>query len=261
MRPRHVFKLLLAHPLTRALNIDDPNTTQLRRQIIREKRFLQQIYLEWYAALAEALPEGPGRVLELGSGAGFLNDLIHELITSDVFSYPGIRVVLDGEKLPFSNKVLRGILMIDVLHHFSRPRCFFTEAGRCIRPGGIIAMIEPWVTPWSRFIYTWLHHEPFCPEAKEWEFHLKGPLSSANGALPWILFKRDREQFEREYPIWEIQVIKPMMPFRYLIAGGISMRQLMPYWSFALWHKVENMLQPWMNNLAMFAFIVLRRRA
>ncbi len=31
-------------------------------------------------------------------------------------------------------------------------------------------MIEPWVTPWSRIIYKYLHHEPFDPHETEWCF-------------------------------------------------------------------------------------------
>ena len=66
----------LAHPLTRGLDIDDPRTTELRRSIIRYKKFLRRIYEEWYTALAGALPEVQGPVLELGSGAGFLREYI-----------------------------------------------------------------------------------------------------------------------------------------------------------------------------------------
>jgi hypothetical protein len=33
-------------------------------------------------------------------------------------------------------------------------------------------MIEPWVTPWSRFVYNLLHHEPFDPETPSWNFQL-----------------------------------------------------------------------------------------
>ena len=56
-----------------------------------------------------------------------------------------------------------------------------------------------WVTRWSRWIYGRFHHEPFDPQRADWEFPLSGPLSGANGALPWIIFQRDREQFEREW--------------------------------------------------------------
>jgi len=85
-------------------------------------------------------------------------------------------------------------------------------------------------------------------------------LSGANSALPWIIFDRDRTRFEREFPEWQIHTIKPFMPFRYLLSGGVSMHSLMPGWSFALWRNLENLLRPWMKSLAMFALIVLRKK-
>ena len=120
-------------------------------------------------------------------------------------------------------------------------------------------MIEPWVTPWSRVVYTRLHHEPFRPDAPEWEFPSTGPLSGANGALAWIVFVRDREQFAREFPEWQIHVITPGMPFRYLLSGGVALRSLMPGSTFRLWRRIESGLQPWMDTWAMFAHIVLVR--
>ena len=92
----------LAHPLTRRLDIDDPRTTHLRRQILREKGFLQHVYRVWYTSSAAELPHGQGGVLELGSGAGFLSDLVPNLITSEVFWRPGVRVALDGMQMPFA---------------------------------------------------------------------------------------------------------------------------------------------------------------
>lgn len=49
-------KAWLAHPLTRGLDINNPRTTQIRKQIIQKKSFLRQIYQEWYASIAAALP-------------------------------------------------------------------------------------------------------------------------------------------------------------------------------------------------------------
>lgn len=252
-------KTWLAHPLTRGLDIDDPRTTHLRHKIIQEKRFLKQIYGEWYTTIAAAVPDAKGAVLELGSGAGFLSEFIPNLITSEIFYGPGIRAVLDAHRLPFAVGTLRGIVMTDVLHHLPKAKDFFSEAARCVRSGGVIVMIEPWVTPWSHLIYTRLHHEPFQPNALEWEFPTTGPLSGANGALPWIIFARDRAQFEQEFPEWTIDTIKPNLPFRYLVSGGVSLRSLVPAWSSGLWRGLENALEPWMDKLAMFAQIVLRR--
>ena len=249
----------LTHPLLRDLDLDDPRTTTARRQIIKRNRFLRQIYAEWYVSLAAWLPPGAGNVLELGSGAGFLSDMVPNLIASEIFWCEHIQVVADGRRLPFAAGALRAILMTDVLHHVPDVRAFLRDAARCIRPGGVVAMIEPWVTRWSRFIYRRFHHEPFCPDATVWEFPSSGPLSGANGALPWIVFARDRVQFEREFPQWRIELIQPGMPFRYLVSGGVSRRALMPGWSFGLWRGVESRLQPWMNTWAMFAQIVLQR--
>jgi SAM-dependent methyltransferase len=200
-------------------------------------------------------------VLEIGSGAGFLADFIPGLITSEILVCRGVRVVLDAEHLPFAGRALRSIVMTNVLHHLPRPRQFFTEAARCVRPGGTVVMIEPWVSNWSRFVYTHLHHEPFNPDAQAWDFPSIGPLSGANSALPWMLFARDREQFQRECPEWEIEAITLCMPFRYVLSGGVSLRSLMPGATFPVWRRIEALLQPWMANWAMFAAITLTRRA
>lgn len=253
-------KTFLEHPLTRGLDIDDPKTTHLRRRILEEKRFLHRIYEEWYRRLARSLPAGPGAVLELGSGAGFLADFVPGLVRSEVFFCPGIDAVLDGLALPFADGSLKGLLMTNVLHHLPGPRRFFAEAARAVRPGGVIALIEPWVTPWSRLVYTKLHHEPFLPEARDWEIPSGGPLSGANGALPWILFVRDRERFEQEVPAWSIRSVEPIMPFRYLVSGGISLRTLVPAASYPLFRGIEGALSPLRNRLAMFAHVVLERR-
>ncbi len=256
-----MLKRWLAHPLLRDLDVDDPRTTALRRQIIRDNRFLRQIYQEWYGALIASLPQGLGSVLELGSGAGFLAEMIPGLITSEVFWCEHIRFVVDGRRLALRDAQLRAIVMTDVLHHVPDVRAFLAEAARCVRSGGALVLIEPWVTRWSRIVYSRLHHEPFRPQTPDWEFPAQGPLSSANGALPWIVFERDRVQFEREFPQWRIATIKPFMPFRYLVSGGVSLRALMPGWSFGAWRGLERMFDPWMKTWAMFALIVLRRVA
>jgi SAM-dependent methyltransferase len=254
-----VLRRLLEHPLTRGLDIDDPRTTHLRRRILREKGFLRRIYEEWYGALAASLPPGPGGVLEIGAGAGFFADFVPGLIRSEVFYCPGIDAVLDGLALPFAEGSLRGIAMTNVLHHLPRPVEFFAEAARCVRPGGVVTMIEPWVSPWARVVYTRLHHEPFDPASREWEIREGGPLSGANGALPWILFVRDRERFARAAPGWRLRSIEPAMPFRYLVSGGISLRSLAPAASFPVWRSLERALHPFRHRLAMFAHVVLER--
>jgi hypothetical protein len=132
-----------AHPLTRGLDIDDPRTTHLRLRIIQEKSFLRQIYQEWYRDIVAALPPGQGAVLELGARGGFMSEFVPDLITSELFYCPNIRVTLDGLRLPFLAKSLRGIVTTNVLHHLPQTRPLFAEATGCVRSGGVVAMIEP----------------------------------------------------------------------------------------------------------------------
>ncbi len=252
-------KRWLEHPLTRGLPVDDPRMTSLRRRIIREKGFLRRLYREWYEQIGRALPSGEGPILELGSGAGFLSERLPGLITSEVFYCDGIRIVLDGQRLPFWDSSLRAIVMVDVFHHLPAVCRFLQDATRCLRPGGKIIMIEPWVTPWSRWIYRHLHHEPFIPEATEWEFAPGGPLSGANGALPWIVFSRDRVRFLKCFPELRIAEIRLMMPFAYLISGGMSLRGFFPGVFYGWIRLMERLFAPYLPRLAMFAQITLSR--
>lgn len=249
----------MAHPLTRGIDIDDPRATHLRRAIIRQKRFLEKIYDEWYTDLACLIPPGTAPVLELGSGAGFLEEYIPGAITSEVFRCPHVSLVADGKNLPFSGASLGAIVMTDVFHHLPRAAAFLAEAARCVRPQGILAMQEPWVTSWSRLAWGYLHHEPFDPEVSEWDFPFSGPLSGANGALPWVIFHRDLRRFVERFPEWRLRMIRPSMPFRYLLSGGVSTRFTMPAWSFGAWRSLEGVLRPFLPHLAMFALIVLER--
>jgi len=253
-------KKLLAHPATRDLSIDDPRTTERRREIIQSNRFLWRIYDEWYRLIAARIPEGTGGVIELGHGSGFLERYIPGLITSEVLACRGVDVVLDARRLPFAPGSLKAIAVVNVLHHIPGVREFFGEARRCLRPGGCIAMIEPWVSTWARVIYPRLHHEWFHPEAADWTFPETGPLSSANGALPWIVFESQRRVFETEFPEFEVQDVRPIMPFRYLVSGGVSLRQLMPSATFPLWRGIDTVFSRWPKRWPMFALIHVGRR-
>ena len=252
----------MKHPLCRDMDIDDPEANAVVRKIIREKEFLRRIYEKWYSELARVLPENPsGRVLELGSGAGFMKDHVPGLMTSEILHLSHVDVVMDAHHLPFADDVLKAILMVDVFHHLAHVRDFLSEAARCIRPGGVMAMVEPWHTPWSGFVYRYLHHEPFEPNAQNWHFPEGGPLSAANSALPWMVFARDRSVFEKAFPLWRVHSVRLHTPFSYLLSGGVAMRSLVPEQSFDFFRRIETTLTPWMKYCAMFATIVIKKRS
>ncbi len=250
---------ILQHPLTKGMDLDDPNTTSLRKQIIQDKPLLKHIYEEWYEAICARLPSVEGSILEIGSGAGFLKSRIPDLITSDIMPVPGNDITCNAQALPFEDNSLRAIVMVNVLHHISDPEQFFKEAYRCIDDDGAIILVEPWVSSWSRIIYSNLHHEPFNPESPSWKLPESGPLSGGNDALPWIIFERDQEKFSQKTN-WYVKSVQPTMPFRYLLSGGVSMRNLLPGWMIRPLTALENIMSPKMiRKTAMFAYITLKQ--
>ena len=250
---------LLSHPLTRGADLDDPRTTDLRLQVVRGKPFLRRIYDEWYGLIGSRVPAGSGAILELGSGAGYFKEVLPSTIRSEIFHCSNVDVVADARRLPARSGSLKAIVMTDVFHHIPQPEAFLDEAVRCLRPGGRIVMIEPWVCGWSTFVYRHFHHEPFEPGAEQWEIPDSGPLSSANGALPWIVTVRDRERLRRRFPELEVEEVLPMMPVRYLVSGGISMRNLVPSATHGAWKALEDVALRWNRNFGMFALFSLKR--
>ena len=251
-----MLKRLLAHPATRGLDLDAPETTALRREIVRSKPFLKAIYEEWYGLIVDRIPEGKGVMVELGAGGGFLSEVLSGVVTSDVFEVPGVDRVIDARDLPFEDNELKAIAMTNVFHHIPNADQFLSEAQRTLRPGGRILMIEPWNTWWSRFVHKHLHVESMDPDAGEWSFPSTGPLSTANAALPWIVAERDRDRLESEWSDLRVTEVLPFMPFRYLASGGISMRSLQPLWSFNVWKALEKYTGTEANS-AVFALIVI----
>ena len=252
-------RFFLSHPLTKGLDLDDPRTTEARCEIVRTKGFLRRLYADWYRMICSHIPDGDGAVLELGSGAGHFREFAPHAIRSDVLLIRNVDLVADGCHLPFVSGSLKAIVMTDVFHHIPRPEAFLAEAERCLRPAGRVVMIEPWVSRWSRIVYRHLHHEPFLPEADSWNLPPTGPLSSENGALPWIVFVRDRDKLTQRFPQFAIEEISPMMPLRYLASGGISMRSLMPAFTYKIWQVLEAAVSASNDRLGMFALFCLTR--
>lgn len=243
-------------------DLDDPATTLLHAEIIQKKPFLRKLYIDFYKQLEKVVSDPQGKVLvELGSGAGFIKEVISNAITSDILELPNVDKVFSALKMPFEKASVDAFFMFDVLHHITDPGAFFREALRCLKIGGRIVMIEPANTLWSRFIYKNFHHELFDTQAK-WEFgslQETGPLSDGNGALPWIIFSRDRRIFENEFPSLRIVRMRNHTPLRYLLSGGLTLRQLVPSFTYPVIKAIEYTLSPVNNLLGMFQTIELEK--
>jgi len=247
-------------PETRGIeNLDDPAVTLLHGDILRKKIFLRKLYTDVYRQFLSAIPQPQTKVLvELGSGGGFIKEIIPNVITSDVLNIAGVDKVFSATDMPFKDSSVDAFFMHNVLHHIAEPRRFFSEAVRCLRHGGRIVSVEPANTPWARFVYTNFHHEGFDPQGK-WGLDRPGPLSQANDAIPWIIFVRDRKIFEEEFPQLKIVSLRNHTPLRYLFSGGFTLRQLVPAVAYPLVKGIEYLLTPAGNYLGMFMTVVLDR--
>lgn len=234
--------------------LDLPETTEIRKAFFQKKSYLKKLYEFWYNSLLDNIPKETGAVLELGTGGGFLKRKNPSLITSDVMPLSRIDCIIDARSLPFTPCSLKAIVGTNVLHHVPQIWKFFGEAIRVLRPGGRLVFIEPWPTLFSVFIYKYLHHEPFDLWA-DWSVASGGPLTAANGALPWIIFARDKNQFAKKYPNLKIVSLKAFMPFSYLVGGGIERRWPLPPPFFPIMRFLERPFD-W---LGLFALIVVEK--
>lgn len=243
---------------TKHFELDSIERTIAHGKVIQNKRFLKLIYTEWYNKIKLLSKyNSTGKFVELGSGAGFIKDVMPNIITSDVLCIPKVDKVIFANSIPFKDNSLDSLILIDVLHHLHNVRSFFHEANRTLKKDGLIVMSEPWNSLWSRFIYQNFHHEPFEPNGS-WEIDGERPLSAANGALAWIIFERDRLKFESEFPNLSIELIKLHTPLRYLLSGGVSMKQLVPNFSFSFFTKIDEAFAS--KLFSMFAYIVIRKK-
>ncbi len=234
-------------------------TIEQRRRMIRNKPFLRAVYHDWYTMVRDALGDTDGPVLEIGSGPGFLDEVVPGLVRSDIVFDRAQHVVLDATALPYAPSTLAGIAAVNVFHHLPDPRRFLREALRCLKPGAHLVLLEPWATPWAALCMRLFHHERYEPKAS-WESVSPGrPLDEANNALAWIVFGRDRAQCAREFPQLAVRSTRLMMPLRYLLSGGVSRSFGAPLWTYTSVKLFETIVTPLMPLAAMFALVDIER--
>jgi SAM-dependent methyltransferase len=169
------------------------------RRVWKAKPALRQIYEVWFDAVLGEAPLA-GRVLEVGAGPGFLSNHARstrpdlKLVASDIEVSPWQDLTTDCMRLPFRSQSLDTIVGLDFLHHLAHPAWFFAEAARTLVPGGKIAVVEPWVTPFSYPIYRWLHQEGCRLGLDPWDpFRVDGTKSKeafqGDGAVVWRLLQ------------------------------------------------------------------------
>lgn len=236
-------------------SLDSPERSISHGEIIKHKFLLRNLYLDWYSIFINEISMLPhGLLVELGSGGGFLKEIEPKIICTDIIDLPSNDMTFSALEMPFEDHSVAGIFMIDTMHHIPDSEKFLLEACRVLHKGGKIIMIEPANSIWGRFIYKNFHHEPFIP-AGSWTIPSTGPLSGANGALPWIVFIRDNEIFRNKFPNLKIESTEYINPFTYLFSGGVSKKQLVPDFAYPVIKYFDKWLPRISKQLSMFMVI------
>ena len=241
------------------LPLDSPERTVHHGELIRSKKILRKLYHQWNAEYVSEIAFAPeGLLVELGSGGGALKEMEPRIITTDYLDLPTNDMTFSALEMPFADQSVAAIFMTDTMHHLPDAGLFLEEVDRVLMDHGKLMMIEPANSTWGRFIYQHFHHEPFEP-SKGWTIPVTGPLSGANGAIPWIVFVRDFAIFHARFPNLKIELIEYRNPLMYLLSGGVSYRQLLPDFAYGFVNFWDRILPRISKELSMFMMVKITR--
>jgi SAM-dependent methyltransferase len=239
------------------------------QRVWANKPVLARVYRPWFDELLRLVP-AKARALELGAGPGLLAASARarrpdiRLVTADILATPWNDLAADAGRLPLRSGAMDVVLGLDVVHHLARPADFFAEAARVLAPGGRLAVVEPWVTPFSYPIYRWLHHEGCRLHLDPWNPFgtRKGRKDAFEGdaAVPWALVRRTpREQ-------WAALGLEPpsvrlLNGFAHLLSLGFKRGSLLPVSLAPALHWLDSALEPASPLVAMRALAVWAKPA
>jgi SAM-dependent methyltransferase len=238
------------------------------RAVWAAKPVLQRVYQPLFEKILEPLP-ARGCVLEVGAGPGTLTVYARTRrpglawIDSDLTPAPWTRLTADALRLPVHADALSGIAGLDVLHHLARPAAFFGEAARVLKAGAPLALVEPWVTPFSYPIYRWLHPEGCTRGIDPWDpfgasaERPKGAFEG-DGALTWKIVRTTTDARWRELGFHppDVQVLNG---FAYLLSLGFRRASLLPGWAAPVLLAVDRGLSPLAPLVGLRVCLVWRR--
>ncbi len=246
--------------------------TQAQEQLLRhrhvweQKPILRRVYNEEFFARLLAFRKPDGVCIEVGSGPGFFKKLAPEILTTDLIWCPWLDAIADAQRLPFRNGSITNIFGLDMLHHLATPMTFLSEASRILVPGGRLILVEPWITPFSYFIFRFLHQERCELSETPWLSNPSGAIPDkmafeGNQAIPYLLFgPRHRSNTLSSLPGLQLLALEPFCLFAYLLSGGFKPMNLLPQSLYPALSRFERATLPlWRRFAALRVLLVLEK--
>jgi SAM-dependent methyltransferase len=226
-------------------------------------------YRELYRDQFKGFPDPAAlSVLEVGSGTSPLKQFLPNVVTSDVLDLDYLDLVFDCHEIDkfdaIRDESLDVITLTNVLHHLKSPIAFLNRAANKLKPGGQVIATEPFFSLVSTPIFKYLHYEPVDFEISEPELkNVRGPLASANIALPWLIFFRRRDWADNLSDNYDVAncSVRLFSALSYMASGGISHKLPVPTWLYRALFPMDLFLSRRFPRLfASFFTIVLSRR-
>src|SRR6476469_5320110 len=185
-------------------------------------------------------------ILEIGSGTSPLKQFHSNVLSSDVLDLDYLDLVFDCHEIDklgaIEDNSLDVITLTNVLHHLKSPIAFLNRAASKLKSGGKVIATEPFFSLLSTMIFKYLHHEPVDFRISEPELRdVKGPLATANVALPWLIVFRRRDLLQRLNDNFDFArlSVRPFSALSYMASGGISHRLPVPRFVYRVLFPVD----------------------
>jgi len=246
------------------MDVDGASRFELHQNMLEKKCMLRAVFTEFhhlFKKLDRQFLFGSGIEMELGAGVSPMRDTYPNVLATDIVDAPNLDRVINAEAMEIPNASVRTIYGQNCFHHFPHPDKFFNELERVLVPEGGVVLLEPYYGLFASFLYKRLFRtEGFDKTYPSWETPATGPMNGANQALSYIIFVRDRAEFERKHPSLKIVHVQKVGNYlKYLLSGGLNFRQLLPDWMTGVVNVAEKLLWPLNHLLALHYVIVIKK--
>ncbi len=257
-------KFLIEKEVAR-LDVDSENRVEVHRAILERKALLKAVFNNFHDDMMHMdtsyFEDTVGLRLELGAGVYGIRESYPDVLASDIVDAPHLDQVVDAENMDFPDGSIRSIYGQNCFHHFPHPDKFFSELDRVLAPGGGAILLEPYHGPFASFLFKRLFAtEGFDKKFPSWETPSTGPMNGANQALSYIVFVRDKADFNRKHPNLRVvhqHICKNYLS--YLVSGGLNFRQLIPNSMIFIVEAVQFLLTPLAPLLGLHHITVIRK--